>query len=178
MIGVLVFRGTDDVTRVRHYKDAFAVAFSPERNRHAWAVVGAAPLTRSCLSFDKVRHDCEDDPLNSVFKQIEESNHNACALLTARGLNGDKMKVRLRNIKKTEAKPVTVPYTKERQEALLKAKTHCLRFLETGGGTLSSDDGFIAATTKSETESKSTASALTASSFDPSESLLSQSSEA
>ena len=115
VIGVLVFGGIDDITGVRHYKDAFAVAFSPERNRHAWAVVGAAPLTRSCLSSDKARHDCEDDQLNSVLKQIEESNHNACALLVAKGLNGEKMKVILKDIKKSEAKPVTAPHTKAQQ---------------------------------------------------------------
>ena len=145
MIGILVFGGTNDVIGVKHCKDSFAIAFSPERNRHAWAVVGVAPLTRSCLSSDKVGHDCEDDPLNRVFKRIEESNHNACALLTAKGLNAEKMKVRLRDIKKSEAKPVTAPCTKAHQEVLLKARTHGLRFLETGGGTLCHDDGLIAA---------------------------------
>ena len=38
VIGVLVFGGTNDDTGVKHYKEAFAIAFSPERNRHAWAV--------------------------------------------------------------------------------------------------------------------------------------------
>ena len=43
MIGVLVFGGANDETGVKDYKDSFAIAFSPERNRHAWAIVGAAP---------------------------------------------------------------------------------------------------------------------------------------
>ena len=39
---------------------------------------------------------------------------------------------------------MTAPCTKAHQEVLLKARTHGLRFLETGGGTLCHDDGFIA----------------------------------
>ena len=110
--------------------------------------MGTAPLKRSCSSSDKVRHDCEDDLLHSMFQRIEESNHNACALLTEKGLNWDKMKVRLRDIKKSAVKPVTAPYNREHQEVLIRASTYGLRFLEeTGGGALllSHDDGFIAA---------------------------------
>ena len=66
--------------------------------------------------------------------------------MTAKGLNGEKMKVRLRDIKKgSVAKSVRAPYTRECQEVLIKASTHGLRFLETGGGTLSHDHSFIAA---------------------------------
>ena len=55
---------------------------------------GSTSLTRSSLSSDKVRHDCKDDPLNSVFKRIEESNHNAYVPVDSkRFLNGEKMKV-------------------------------------------------------------------------------------
>ena len=100
------------------------------------------------MGSDKVRHDCEDDPLYIVFKRIEESIYNACALLTAKGLNGDKMKVRLRDTrKKSAAKPESAPYSREsQQEVLIKAtsSTHRLSFLEIGGGTLCHDDGFIA----------------------------------
>ena len=78
-------------------------------------------------------------------KRTEESNHNVCTLLTAKGLNRDKMNVRLGDIKKSIAKPVTAPCNRERQEVLIKASTHRLRFLETGVGTLCHDDGFIAA---------------------------------
>ena len=113
--------------------------------KHTWATVGAAPLRGNYLTSDKVRHNCEDDPLYSVFKQIEESNHNACTLLPAKGLNGEMMNFRLRDIKKgSEAKSVTAPYIRERQDVLIKTSTHRFRFLETGGGTLSHDDGFIA----------------------------------
>ena len=145
MIGTLVFGGKDTVTGVNDYKDAYASAFSPERNLSAWAAVGAAPLTRKCLSSDKVIQDRDDDPLSDVYKRIEEKNHNACDLLSAKGYNGMKMKVRL-NMKKASsmAKPVTVPHTTEQQEVLEKAFTHSLRFLETGGGILGCDDAFIA----------------------------------
>ena len=85
VIGELVFGGTDDETGVKYCKDSFAIAFSPSRNRQARATVGAAPLTRKCLTSEKVRHDCEDDPLNCAFERIEVSNHNACTLLTAKG---------------------------------------------------------------------------------------------
>ena len=43
-IGDLVFGVRGD--RTGKYKAAYTLAFSPERNRAAWAAVGAAPLTR------------------------------------------------------------------------------------------------------------------------------------
>ena len=57
IIGLLVFRGTDIATDKEGYKDAIATSFSPDKNRAAWAAVGAAPLTVACLCSDKVRHD-------------------------------------------------------------------------------------------------------------------------
>ena len=130
VIGTLVFGGKDTVTGVNDYKDAYASAFSPERNLSAWAAVGAAPLTRKCLTSDKVIQNRDDDPLSEIYKRIEETNCNSCDLLSAKGYNRMKMKVRL-NMKKASAtaKPVT----------------HGLRFLETGGGVLGCNDAFIAA---------------------------------
>ena len=43
-IGDLVFGVRGDTSG--KYKGAYALAFFPERNRAAWAAVGAAPLTR------------------------------------------------------------------------------------------------------------------------------------
>jgi hypothetical protein len=53
MVGLIVFGGTDPETNYVLDKSAFQVGFSREACRDAWAKVGAAPLTRSCLKDEK-----------------------------------------------------------------------------------------------------------------------------
>ena len=122
IIGLLVFGGKDLQTNVDGYEDAFAIAFSPEKNKAAWAAVGAAPLTMACLYSDKVRHDKEDDPNHIVYKKIQDSNHTACVLLSTRGFLGNKLKVHLKKSMLT-AGTVTEPNSQERIEALAGAKS-------------------------------------------------------
>ena len=82
MIGLLVFGGKDRITGTNSYDNAFAFALSRKRNLAAWAAVGAAPLTQKGLESQKVWHTTEDAPQYTVFKQLEEVNHNAsCRLL-------------------------------------------------------------------------------------------------
>ena len=85
MVGALVFGKEDPDTGISEYKDAYGEAFSRERNLKVWADVGAAPLTRKCLESKKVRHNTAEAPLYVVHKSIEDANHLACELLTARG---------------------------------------------------------------------------------------------
>ena len=60
------------------------------------------------MTSDKVIQDCDGDPLSEIYKRIEETNHNACDLLTSRGFNGGNMKVRLNMKKAFMAKLVTL----------------------------------------------------------------------
>ena len=104
-IGDLVFGVRGD--RTGKYKAAYTLAFSPERNRAAWAAVGAAPLTRKCLESDNVQHTTDDDPEHVLYKKIEEDvNHNAYNLLSTMGLNGKNLKVVL----KTEKLQPQIPH--------------------------------------------------------------------
>ena len=81
VVGLLVFGGTDLLTKSSNYYDAYTIAFSPEKNLAAWAAVGAAPLTRECLESDKVTHNSESNPKQVQYKGIENINHNICHIL-------------------------------------------------------------------------------------------------
>ena len=93
------------------------MAFSPEKNRAAWAFVGASPLTRKCLQSDKVIHNSESDPQQIQYKEIESTYHNTCNLLVARGYMGDKLKVVLKKVK-SNSTTVTVPDSPEKYKVL------------------------------------------------------------
>ena len=91
-IGLLVLGGTDDVTGVAGCKDAFAKAFSAQRNKRSQEMVGAAPFTMNCLESDEVLVD-KSDPNFSDCESIKAANHNATSASTAKGFNGELMKV-------------------------------------------------------------------------------------
>ena len=91
-IGLLVFGGTDDINGTGGHEDAFAEAFSTERNGRLWEMVGAAPFTMKCLESNKGRAD--ETNLNfSNHKTVKAANHNAALSSTAKGFNGELMKV-------------------------------------------------------------------------------------
>jgi hypothetical protein len=133
-------------------EDAFAKAFSVERNLAVWAKVGTVPLTRACLSDKKVAHqvvtdangvvDVNADPLTEVLLALEKVNHLACDHLSAQGCNGDQ----LRSFAPTVLArlPVTEPYSRERQDAIVMATSAGKHYHATNGNILNSDDYFIA----------------------------------
>ena len=143
LIGLLVFGGKDPVTKICGYKDAFAIGFSKECNLSAWASVGAAPLTRRCLKNEMIAHT-EGDPMHTVYKNIEAANHSACNLLSARGYNGIKLKVSLKEGFHAQASTaaVTVPNSKERLDAIAKARFQGEKFFMTMGGHAATDEMF------------------------------------
>ena len=120
-VGLLVFGGTDEVAGISGCEDAFAKAFSVERNERSWEMVGAAPFTMKCLESDEVRID-ESDPNFSNHKSIEAANHNATSMLTAKGFNGELMKV-VSNRTAHENEPVTAPFTNESVAGIASTKT-------------------------------------------------------
>ena len=121
-VGLPVFIGEDNVTRISMYKDAYALAFSKEHSVGAWALVGTVPVTRKCLQSDKVLHNSEGDPLRQLYKNIEQANHLACDLLSSRGYHSMKLKLKLR--KAIASPPVTLPNSKDMINALINAKYH------------------------------------------------------
>ena len=151
-LGLLVFGGqVDDSLEL---VNAFEIAFSKEKNLHAWQFVGAVPLTRNCLDSDQVIHeivvsadgtvDVEADPETAKYMQLEAHNKLCCDLLSARGFDGDKLRAKAPEVTQNGFASLTQKNTKERQEALLKARTAGRHFHATGGDTLNGDDFFIA----------------------------------
>ena len=126
---MLFFGGTNDITRIQGREDAFARAFSPECNKIVLAAVGAAPITRACLTYNMFCHDSEDDPSKHVvYNKIQASNDTTCDLFTTRGFGGSNLKAVLnRNL----LTPVTVtkPDSKERIQALAEAMSDGARCL-------------------------------------------------
>ena len=121
---VLVFSGKDPVTGCRDYVDAFATAFSPQKNKEAWEKVGAAPLTMVCLKSDMVSHYREEDPKRQLYQSIDERNKQACAQLQNLGLDGQKLRLHLKVGKAPKRKTaggVTARLLEERYKQLAKA---------------------------------------------------------
>ena len=147
VVGLLVFGGVDPVTKYSKFYDAYAIAFSPEKNRAAWAFVGAAPLTRKCLESDKVIHNSQSDPGQVEYKQIESTNHNACHLLVAQGFKGDMLKVVLKQVK-SKGPRVTVPNSLEEVQAVADCTSYGHKFLQTGADHSCTDVSFKAAALK------------------------------
>ena len=58
----------------------------------SWEMVGAAPFTMKCLESNKVRID-ESDPSFSDHESVEVANHNTASMSTAKGFDGELMKV-------------------------------------------------------------------------------------
>ena len=116
--------------------------------------MGAVPLTRNCLDSDQVIHeivvsadgtvDVEADPETAKCMQLEAHNKLCCDLLSAQGFDGDKLRAKAPEVTQNGFASLTQKNTKERQEAILKARTAGRHFHATGGDTLNGDDFFIA----------------------------------
>ena len=77
-IRLLVFGGTDEVTGVASCEDASTKAFSVQRNKKSWEIVGAAPLVMKCSESDKVQID-GTDPNFSNHETVEAAGHDAAS---------------------------------------------------------------------------------------------------
>jgi hypothetical protein len=79
--GLIIFGGTEDGLVLTNL---FQACFSTEMNLSNWEKIGACPLTRQCLTDEKVRHetvvdedgiiDVDADPQGKRLEQIEAAN--------------------------------------------------------------------------------------------------------
>jgi hypothetical protein len=113
---------------------------------HALALVCK---TQKLLCHEIVEHDgvidVDADPLAAKMADIVCMNTMACNLLLASGYADGSVfqkTLRIHDIAKKEA-ALTLPYSKERQEALLKASLHGQQFKITGGAHVTSGNFFI-----------------------------------
>jgi hypothetical protein len=90
LIGMIVFGGTDPETGFRLTKCAFTHGFSKEACLNAWAKVGAAPLTRKCLSDPKVSRTLGDNDggNDEYLLAIQTANDLATHALNDMGYDG------------------------------------------------------------------------------------------
>ena len=146
MIGLLVFgKNADPISGYYVSTSPFALAFSKEQNLKAWAAVGAAPPTAACLQDKKVRREIgdADDDMNTFMLEVQQANDLAVKFLKDLGYKGELLASKIKKVRVNE--DVTLPNTRERQEAIANAVSHGGRFLATRGDHLTSDDAFMAA---------------------------------
>jgi hypothetical protein len=149
---LLVFGGPvdDELTLI----PVFDRTFCKKNNKSAWEAVGACPLTRNCLNSEKVRHELvrdengvyvvDADPMSQLYIQLETHNGLCCDLLSSLGFDGDAFRVNAPSRLVSSEPAVTVAHSRERQLAILSAKTAGDHFFATGGDAINSDDYFMA----------------------------------
>ena len=150
---LLVFGGTCSQTNVT-LRDSFSVAFSVERNLSCWRKCGAVPLTRAPLTTGEVRHevpvgraaqlvsDKPKDPAIGHLRSLEAMNHFLCDILNTDGFDGNKL--RRDAPTRTTFVAVTEPHSKERIQAIKKAKAAGQMYFAIGGRHLNSQEFFQA----------------------------------
>ena len=132
-------------------RNAFEEAFGYVANKKVWKDIGVLPFNRNCLKDDQVKHhivvladgtiDVDADPLTKTPLSMERSNMGAVDFLNEMGYDGEKFRKRAPTINIAKLNTcVTLPQTRERQDALLKASTAGNRFCATGGGHIGLDD--------------------------------------
>ncbi|KAL7445324.1 hypothetical protein ACHAXH_007798, partial [Discostella pseudostelligera] len=92
MVGLIIFGGVDPVTNFELRESAFQAGFSREACRAAWAMVGAAPLTKACLNHPKVRKSIgdggDDDEFEQLCRLIQTANNLSTLTLKGYGFDG------------------------------------------------------------------------------------------
>lgn len=146
LVGMIVFGGADPETDFTLTESAFEHGFSKAACLNAWAKVGAAPLTRKCLSDPKVSKTLGDGDSNfdEYLLSIQTANDLATHALNDLAYNGDLLKVKIEE-NREEAVPLTLPHSKERIDQMRKSTTHSQKFLSTRGDHVTTNDLFIAA---------------------------------
>ena len=120
----------------------FVTSIVLKRNKATWATVGVALLIMLCMELEEVIQDCESNHNHVVHKRTNTANHLVYTLLlTASGYKGDKVRVVLRTY--VIPQTITVPNSKERQEAIASAKYQGNCFQATFAGHLHTDNVFI-----------------------------------
>ena len=149
---LLVFGGRDSMTGGTFMANSFELAFNKQSCLKAWKKCGAVPLTMSPLSDPRVRHEVvynglqvntDLDPEAHKLLAIERINNMHCDFLCGFGFDGSQLRKQAPTVSGRKFK-LTEPHSKERIEALQKAKTAGQLFHATHGEHLNSIDFFKA----------------------------------
>ena len=158
---LLVFGGKCEKTGVL-LDNSFALAFSVASNLNCWRKCGAVPLTRKPLELKDIRREIPIGPAAEIvssveeeeevkrLRQLEDMNSLHVGILTSLGFDGSKLKKEAP--KRSQFVAVTKPESKERVQALKKAKTAGQMFYATGGRHINADEFFVATELKQREE--------------------------
>ena len=145
-------------------RNAFEEGFGLENNISVWKTIGIHPFDRNCLSDKKVKHevivlesgvvDIDADPLTTTLLNLQKQNQDAVDFLNKTDCDGNQFLQDAPMKRMTQKIAVTVPHSRERQDALASASTAGKRFIATGGDALNADDYFIAEERKRRVEKK------------------------
>ena len=144
--GLLVFGGLDDETGLE-LESAFDIGFSREQCLSPWKKIGAAPLTRKCLSNPQVRKSLDlDQDYAKLVNSVQEANEYVVYALTEGGYDGSALQALVMILPTTETRlidaggTITERMSQERIELLAKANTLGKKFFATGGSHVYSND--------------------------------------
>jgi hypothetical protein len=150
--GLIVYGGTIpvDSSMTITCRNALVELFNIASNKSLWSKVSAVPNTRKCLTNPKVQHEGTDEhnPQFNLFQDIQLQNNCSTTQLNVMGYRGGALRAQFPTDKVNERQalaPVTVPHTREQQQALPTAGTHDKKFFVSGGEHVTSDDMFKAA---------------------------------
>ena len=156
-IHLLVFGGdyTNEGVVLCRLESAFDEAFLFDRNQEVWRKLGFYPFTRACLLDAKVKHEVvlradgsiniEADPQSHILMEFEKENKEAVAKINQLGGDGKHILIEAPKLSPHRKKiAVTVPNTRERQDAIGRASTVGGQFYANAGGVINFDDFFIA----------------------------------
>jgi hypothetical protein len=157
-IPLLVFGGdytNNEGDVLCHIESAFDEAFSFDRNQEVWRKLGFLPFTRACLLDAKVKHevvlladgtiDLDADPQSTILIEFEKENKEAVARINQLGGDGKHLSIEAPKLSAHRKKiAVTVPNTRERQDAIGRASTAGSLFYANAGEVINSNDFFIA----------------------------------
>ncbi len=147
LVGMVIFGGTNWETGFTLTECAFTQNKSKASCLNAWAKVGSATPTRSCLLDPKVSRTLGngDGRNNKYLLSIQTVNDLATRGLSNIGYNGGLLRVKIRRAREN-AISLRVPHLKERLEPLMRnALTHSSKFLATRGNHLTNNNHFSAA---------------------------------
>jgi hypothetical protein len=88
--------------------------------------------------------DMDASPESAKLMALEEINRLCCDLLSARGMDGEKLRDEAPKINSLAEAAVTVPHSRERKDLIQKAKSAGELFHATAGRHINSDKFFIA----------------------------------
>ena len=140
LIGLLIFGGTDPITKRGGYRISFQEAIIKEKCLEDWAKVGAAPLTMKCLESETIWHELtedndDDNPLAKVYRAMQAQNDFSIAWLNVNGLSGKHMVAKVSIMKKNRILySADCPQTRRSdQQQIAKAKSRGQLFTATQG---------------------------------------------